>query len=400
MKYLFVLGRQPAISLAEIISLLKRLKNGFQITLFQPEILIIDVAALLDVDFLMSQLGGTIKIGLVKDKTAIAMIKEKFGREKKGKIYFGLSAYGSNISQNKNGLQIKKILKDEGWSVRFVTSREPTLSSVVVKTNKLLSDRGIEIIIANTPDGSWLAETLAVQPFAELSERDYGRPGRDALSGMLPPKLAKIMLNLAEVGPDAAILDPFCGSGTILTEAALMGFTKIFGSDSNPQAVTDTKNNLSWIEKKYSIRQLADNIKYSNIKSCDARKLSRCFSPCSIDAIVTEPYLGPPLRGNESEQQIKNIVNELSRLYLEVFKEFKKVLKPSGKIVMVWPVFGGDGCLPLFPLISEETKKLGFKTEPLLPPDFSHLLTPRGTLIYSRPGQKVGREMVKLGNQR
>lgn len=404
MSFLFVLGRQPELSLAEIIACLKRLGLNYQINLFQREILLLSVKEKLDAVFLMNQLGGVVKIAEVitpspltetqLENTLLKVLANRFGNNKDEKKIFGLSFYGNERearSREQIGMRIKKALKDEGRIVRFVTSREPTLSAVVVKTNKLLTEKGAEIIIFAHEKKIWLAKTLAVQPFAEFSERDYGRPGRDAISGMLPPKLAKILINLAEINTNAVILDPFCGSGTILTEAALMGYQNIFGSDISPKAVADTKQNIAWIIQKLKIIPNKSGQK-SEIKQCDARFLSRYFPPAFFDAIITEPYLGPPLKGRETPEQINNIIRELSSLYLASLKEIHKILKPDGRVVMIWPVFNKNKFLPL----ENEIKKLGFKIEPLLPPNFAHLLTPRGTLIYARPEQRVGREIVKL----
>lgn len=61
--------------------------------------------------------------------------------------------------------------------------------------------------------------------------------------GKLEPRIARACINIA-VGTkkEAHIVDPFCGSGTILLEANLMGFTSA-GADVDPFAVwlTDTK---------------------------------------------------------------------------------------------------------------------------------------------------------------
>ena len=88
--------------------------------------------------------------------------------------------------------------------------------------------------------------TKAIQPIESLGERDFGRPYRDAKSGMLPPKLAMMMINLAGQSLGATILDPFCGSGTILMEAATIGYTNLMGSDISPKAIDDTRQNFAW----------------------------------------------------------------------------------------------------------------------------------------------------------
>lgn len=113
----------------------------------------------------------------------------------------------------------------------------------------------------------FVAVTLAVQDFEEYRFLDFGRPQRDMVSGSMPPKLAKIMLNLSGVKIDQAILDPFCGSGTMIQQALLLGFTNIVGSDASPKAVEDTKKNLNWLGSKL-------NLKYSNLK-CKSNSVRR-----------------------------------------------------------------------------------------------------------------------------
>lgn len=393
MEYLFVLGRQPLLSLAEIISFFRREKINTEIILLSNEILLIKTSTPLRADHCLWQLGGTVKIaasrGLTEEKqlpeTIVALLKSKHSQ----KIIFGLSGYGVFSPKEilEIGLEIKKRFQKEGWKSRFVSSRQTALSSVIVKTNKLLTDRGAEIILIPEQNKLRLGQTLAVQPFAELSERDYGRPGRDAVSGMLPPKLAKIMINLAEINTNCALLDPFCGSGTILTEAAMMGYLNLFGSDINLRAAADAQKNLEWLKEKN--KNLA--FRFQILKS-DARHLSSRLPGRSIDAIVTEPWLGPPLRGRETEKQIRGLMKELGRLYLESFREFKKILKAGGKIIMVWPVFQENKFLPLL----EETAKIGFKIKPLLPSKFSQFLNARQTLVYARPNQKIKREVLKF----
>lgn len=387
MQYIFILGREPELSAAEIFSLLKKLKIDFAVSFCRKETLILDIFEKTNVAELMARLGGTIKIAEVKKqlkkiesinfkKEALSLIKEKTADKK---IFFGLSAYIGKLPTL--GLEIKKELANQGVKARFVSSREKVLSSVIVKTNKLLSANGLEIIIAGDNNQIWLGQTLIVQPFAEFSERDYGRPGRDKFSGMLPPKLAKIMVNLAEIDTDAIILDPFCGSGTILTEALLMGYKNAMGSDISDKAVADARKNIDWLQ-----------LKNGRVIKCDAASLSKCFPPNSIDAIITEPFLGPPLKGRETNQQIQKIVEELTQLYLAGLREFTKMLKPNGVIIMIWPVLQQRVFLPLLGKLAA----LRLRVEPLLPPTFQQNLTPRQTLIYARPDQKVGREVVKL----
>lgn len=63
--------------------------------------------------------------------------------------------------------------------------------------------------------------------------------------GMMPPKIAQIMINLASQGDRNILLwDPFCGLGTTLIEAFHSGFLKLYGSDLEKNMTEVTKKNM------------------------------------------------------------------------------------------------------------------------------------------------------------
>lgn len=404
MNYLFVLGREPALSLAEIFFVLGREGKEFDLKFYQSGVAVIKTKEKLDVVFLMAELGGTIKIAESEEKSHVGIlfpvvkdsvlkILRDLSKISGRKLFFGLSGYGhwQKKDLEKIGLSVKNDLAQDGIVSRLVVSRDTALSSVVVKTNKLLSERGADLILALEKDGFWIGRTLAVQPFAEFGERDFGRPGRDAQSGMLPPKLAKIMLNLSGAKKAETILDPFCGSGTIATEAGVMGFQRILANDLSPQAVIDTEKNWQWLIQGH-------NPPTGSLiaRNADATKLSSVYGLRTVDSIVTEPFLGPLLGGRENVARKQKILNELSELYCKFLAEAVKVITPSGCIVMVWPFFRGVGQEVFLSLTKERLAEIGLKIIPLLPKEMSGLLTARQTLLYFRADQKVGREIVKL----
>jgi tRNA G10 N-methylase Trm11 len=215
---------------------------------------------------------------------------------------------------------------------------------------------------------------------------------------MLPPKLAEIMINLSGAGAvdavsgakggggekegNIVVYDPFCGSGTILTEAMLMGIRSLIGSDISAKAVDDTKSNIAWVRDKFNLPETG-----CRLFKKSAIELSKFIPPQSVDAIVTEPYLGPQ-RGSVDIGKVKR---ELEKLYSDALREFGKVLKSDGRVVMVWPMFliahnskiiTLDFNLSDFTIVKPEIKIPG--------------ITERGTYIYGREGQKVWREIVVL----
>jgi len=411
MQYFFVLGKNPTLSIAEIFSLFGRDKIKFKIIGLSVDVLLIktETEKELEINYLMKQLGGLIKLG-VSEAKEYAKISELNANELinfflgkvEGKTLFGISLYKLDSKINlfeinqeirKLGLEIKKKLKEKGRPSRFVVERRTlALSSVGVGKNKLL-ERGAEIVVLVDKDKIYLGQTLAVQEFEEYSFRDYGRPRRDILSGMMPPKLAKIMVNLAQVDFKQTILDPFCGSGTILSEAMLMGYKNLIGSDISKKAIEDTKRNLEWLKRNYEL----ESMKYELLES-DVRKLIQKLPLASVDAIITEPFLGPPLRASTGLEEIKRIAREVGQLYLEAFRVFKNLLKPNGRIVIIFPVFKPKEKQKFFYLpILKEIKHLGFKIK--IPFSFELQnyplikITDRGSIIHSRPEQRILREI-------
>lgn len=401
-QYFFILGRNPELSIAEIVSLLKESGTKFALDLAIDSVLIISSMDLPDGFF--ERLGGSKKFGEVKGKINslpdIEMDNILGDYLKEDKFRFGFSFY--NFSKNefkkaqmimyKQGLSYKKELKERGIKSRLVESREDELSSVIVHKEKMIDD-GADIILIKYKEEIFYGKTLAVQDYNSFSARDYGKPGRDATSGMLPPKLARIMLNLATYKTNKVLLDPFCGSGTVILEALALKFKKIYGSDKSKVAVQDTETNLIWWQQRFVIGDIPE------IKSVSVEQLGNKYDKSSIDIIVTEPYLGPPLRGRENNDQMKSIQNELQELYKIALQEFLNVLKPDGRIVMIWPVFVDKRGDQLFLNLKDKLDKLNLEIVNCLT-DYDLSITQptkyRQTYYYSREGQRVCREVVVL----
>ena len=387
-KYIFILGSNPGLSLAEILSIF----DIQEYTLFE-EVLLVESDEELDLKRAIDKLGGTIKIAEYKEELEYKDIKEEFAdsiykeslHRNKGKFNFALSLYGKvNVNYKDLAIGVKNILRNKAISSRWVKAqgKEKSLSSASVYHNKLLDKNGVELLLISADKKVILAKTIAVQSFIDYSKRDYGRPKRDSLSGMIPPKLAKMMLNLSGIKSEDKLLDPFCGSGTIVNEALFLGLKNIYGFDISKKAVEDTNNNLKWLEKEFS-----RDISKVELKELDVRKVSKELSLSSIDAVCTEPYLGPQ-RGKIEAQAVKN---ELDKLYSEALKELHNVLKPKAKVVMIWPMFFPEkNPLYLDPDI-KGYKKISYKHLADL-----KLLNKRYNLFYGRPEQRLWREVIVL----
>jgi len=410
-KYAFFLGNTPALSLAELFAVSARLGVDLKIVRWSKEVALGETASNVSMDQLFHALAGLVKVAEITKAVPGALTAEQVrsmlpttGR----KLFFGLSAYvlepsARAIDCRKLGLGVKRLLSEEERSARFVTSREDTLSSVVINTNKLLSERGAEIVVLSLPNGAYLGRTLAVQPYEEYAQRDMERPARDAKIGMLPPKIARMMVNLARMSPGETLLDPFCGSGTVLQEAALLGIDRLLGSDRDKKAVERTRINLEWLGNFTSQMKTAS---FSmQLIACSIEELPAHMPQGGIHAIVTEPYLGPPRIKPLSPEEVPQMRMELASLYRRAFASFTRVLAPGGRVVMIWPVWRVAGksvsrTAVAFLDLERAAQEAGLA---VIDPFLEHLrpvpgaehgyLKERHSLLYQREDQQVMREI-------
>jgi tRNA G10 N-methylase Trm11 len=376
-KYILILGQSTDLARQEATNWLgsspnKILETGSNFLIIESESKAKEI---------MKNLGGTIKVARLLDKLksledlASFWIKN-IPLSNEQKTNFGFSLYDGSHKEysiiQSIALDIKRELKSK-HKIRLVSSREEQLSSVIVTKNKLI---GSELVVIKKDEQWILGITEAVQDFAKYGLRDMKRPNRDDKSGMLPPKLAQMMLNLAGSERNKTILDPFCGSGTVLQEAMLLGFEKIYGTDVSDKAVNDAIANTDWLIKTFNLK-IKPKINKINIKS-----ISRSFSNEYFDLIVSEPYMGDArfIQRQKSVAHLDKIRNELQELYNDAFEQFKKILKKSGKIVFIFPIFDIHD-KQLHTLDKQIIQNLGFELV-------------GKPLIYHRPNQKVHREIT------
>ncbi|RJQ34758.1 methyltransferase domain-containing protein [Candidatus Parcubacteria bacterium] len=394
MKYIFVLGQASNLAKQEVLNILA--KDSKKNSIIGQNFILAESEK--TASQLIKTLGGTVKIALFLDiienldqlqlSTWQKYLEKNLSLTKKN--FFGFSLYhGSNKEYQKISqlaFELKKTLKEK-YKLRFVSSKKHELSSVIVSKNNLLGNE--LIIIKDQNHGTeeyFLGLTQSVQDFSAYGKRDMDRPERDSRSGMLPPKLAQMMLNLASTERNKTVLDPFCGSGTIIQEAFLLGYKKIYGSDREQKAVTDSQKNIEWLRKNFSGQAQVE------IKKINVQNLSQHFKDKKIDLIVTEPYMGDArfVVRQHKIKQLEQLKSDLQKLYYESFSQFKKILQPQGRVVFIFPIFNAEG-ERLYTLDENIISALGF--EKIKPDVKSDNLSIHDNIIYSRPGQKVEREI-------
>jgi tRNA G10 N-methylase Trm11 len=329
----------------------------------------------------LSVLGGTVKIAqILGSETTLSPldIAKYILKESDGKLTFGMSSYEGvpKVSERTNR-EIKEILEKGGRKARFILPKEHAiLSGVAVSKQDVL-----EINIA-AHDGAFLiTKTVALQEFEEWAIRDFERPFYDSKKGMLPPKAARMAVNIG-LGADAqgkTLLDPFCGMGTIPSEALLEGAI-VMGSDSDKDAVEKAKKNDIWLR---SYHTTLPPITYF---VSDATHVSQQIRKETIDVIVTEPFMGSPKLGEgkiTDPKEIKNSIRGLEKLYIGCLKDWQKILKPKGVVVIAIPQIVLANTKYSVKTVIDSCETLGY----------TNLL---GPLPYSRPQAVVRRMFYKF----
>jgi tRNA (guanine6-N2)-methyltransferase len=124
--------------------------------------------------------------------------------------------------------------------------------------------------------------------------------------------IAYNMCLLADISGKDTVLDPMCGSGTILIEAAVFKPKSLLGGDINSEAVTATESNSKAFDPNLKI----------DLQVWDAHTLP--LQDNSVDKIICNLPFG---------KQIE--VENIEEFYKAIFQEFNRVLKPKGKIVIL-----------------------------------------------------------------
>lgn len=395
-KAICILGRQPALGLAELESL-------FGVENIQP---IGSEAAGLKIDaksVSLARLGGTQKVCQLLaylpftdwrqiEKHLLENVPKQLGFLPEGKLKLGLSLHGLNVSLrqiNASGLSLKKTIRATGRSVRVVPNTAPALSTAQTIHNNLTGPLGMELVLIADGRQTALAQVVAVQNIAAYGARDQARPMRDARVGMLPPKLAQIIINLAvgkikeqaEKNPySSTILDPFCGTGVILQEAALMGYN-VYGTDLESRMVEYSEVNLDWLAAKFKVQSLKFKVTTADATSFNWLNPSPVF-------IATETYLGRPFSAEPNPQVLREVMQDVDTIHHKFLKNVAEQTNPGFRMcvaVPAWKTGNGFKRLKLLDSLGE----MGYTRQ-----SFVHARDE--DLIYHRPNQIVGRELAVL----
>ncbi len=360
--YLAVLGRQSEISLAELEALFSDVRRvGDGLATFEAD------------DVEIDRLGGVLKVAKkmeIKPLEYLAALPE-------GKITLGVSDYsrkGSRKMAQLESLKLKKILVRHGRSVRVVENKDAVLSTATSLHNGLSgrNTRKVELIKV---ENNWY-KVIGVQDIDAYAKRDRVRPARDAKVGMLPPKLAQILINLCGGLPqEATILDPFCGTGVVLQEALLMGY-KAYGTDLSERMVGYTQKNMIWLSKN----GVSDKFR---VAVGDATSF-QWDQP--IDAVACEGYLGQPMSQIPVEIKLKQQKQECGAIVLGFLKNLAGQIKSGTPVTIAVPAWLRESGEYSRLEIVDKIEDMGYNVNN----------KSREGLIYCREKQIVARDILIL----
>jgi tRNA (guanine10-N2)-dimethyltransferase len=409
MQSLLILGRQPVLGLAE----LESLYGGGKLRPVGDKAVVVDVDPCL---LAFGRLGGSVKfckILTTLDTTNWGKI-EKFllqaspGHSQtmpEGKMQLGLSLYGLNESPSRiqaTGLSLKKSIRKTGRPVRLIPNQSAELNSAQVLHNRLTGPNGWELAFVKAGDQTIVAQTVKVQDIEAYTRRDRERPKRDAKVGMLPPKLAQIIINLAagQLPEDKLesicdipagqpiprpilgqiVLDPFCGTGVVLQEALLMGYD-IYGSDLEPRMTDYTKQNINWLSSLYKL-ELTDY----RLETADATG-AQWSQP--IDFVAAETYLGRPFTALPSPEVLAQTVTDCNLIIKKFLRNIHGQLEPGTRLCLAVPAWQtAPDKFKHLPLI-DQISDLGYNRV-----SFEHIRDE--DLIYYRSDQVTARQLLVI----
>lgn len=369
MKYLAVLGRLSDISLAELTAFF-----GDSVKKIAPSLAVFETDKTVDIN----RFGGTMKFGqlIAGDPVDFLLnLKDADGKDFSGKIVLGVSDYSKGASSrkaNSEAMKLKKILSRKGRSVRVLSNKSAALSTATSHHNQLSEKPGhVELLIV----GKEYYSLIGVQNITAYAKRDQARPARDAKVGMLPPKLAQILINLCgDLKKGSTVLDPFCGTGVVLQEASLMGY-KIYGTDLSDRMIEYSEKNLKWLDAKDFKVEQGDATEHTWTGK--------------IDAVACETYLGAPMSLPPADIKLKEQKAECSRIILGFLKNISAQIEPGTPLAIAVPAWlRPNGHYERLNIL-DSIEDLGYNVL-----KFNHL--GQTEMLYHRDGQVVAREIIVL----
>lgn len=417
-KLAFLLGAQPDLATREVLATATSLPLLWNSSMVGSEVVLLNAdskASILDasvdglpsqellalLDGLQRRLGGVRKIAWLVEQCPVAdteRVLVDVALRTWGETTRSLAVSvvgGSDAKHRPQPLRqaIAQALLKKSVKARYVDVQEGReLSTAQTYGNRLalvtskegVQQRGREYLVIVDGDICHVGLIATVQDIAEYSRRDLDLPMADAFNGLLPVKLAQLMVNLAAGDRDTAqtvIYDPCCGNSRIPIEASAMGFAAL-ASDNSDLQVFHSQANLEWWAERSNTALIP--LKLLDATSEEAVQWAQENAAGRELIICTEPWLGTPVHTKFTSEKIQVWEEEVTGLYEQLVQRWfggKQAVLAGMLLTVPTPQLGdGSQYMALVERVTKLAKKLGYQVEV------------EGT--YARPDTYIGRTLV------
>jgi len=396
--YAALVGNNPSISIAELSAVFPDFDRG---EFFGEQCITFSSKTVID-QKLFDRIGGTILIAqkITDDAVTLEDIPALLATELasvKGKATFALRTIGIAPKDIRELYKtLKNSLKTRGVSSRYIGNEHEPAKAVALHDQGLLDPTsGCELVLLRSKNTLWIGRTIAAQNIKAYTLRDMEKPVRDTMVGLLPPKLAQILLNFGQFlakrheakKADMSVFDPFTGTGVVPMEAMLTGM-HVLASDVSLKAVNGTEKNIEWVRKTFKI--LKKDINTTVWKQDATKPFDLKVKPTMI---VTEGTLGPALKSRPTIKDAEKYCKAAEDLAASFLKNVSETL-PGTPVVMTLPVWYAQKRMIHIEKLWARLPALKFR--PVLPPHANPAVEGHFSLLYRRSDQFVGREIVLL----
>jgi tRNA G10 N-methylase Trm11 len=323
-----------------------------------------------------------------RDDMLDVITKQYEENNRDGVQYLGMNYYGASKQFWPDFLyKTRKTLEEKfGKKVRLENPNGDNLDSGRIFSSKLLR-KGACFVVWQRGDSFVLGRIRALQNLRNYTLRDYGKDFRDAHMGMIPPKVAQILINIAAAKAPTlttTIIDPFCGSGTVNGEAAIMGFRTI-GSDLRSEHITGAQKNYQFLSEKFRFP-----VETGDFFTEDAIK----FPWKDAQAVIaTEGWLGKNFIKRPTADEIHQNSHIVLMMWEKFFKSLAQASQKPTVIALCLPAWAERGYRGI--RYVSIAQKLFAKISPL-GYSATALSKEQKTYLYHRPGAFVAREICVL----
>ncbi|QLH74507.1 MAG: methyltransferase domain-containing protein [Methanomassiliicoccales archaeon] len=293
-SYLFELsGEHPTLPLAELVSTIRAEVGSSQIIISGPGYAVVSIPSN-SFDRIAGRLALTHRAGEFLAEVDL-----------KGKDLH------LDIPEGTLALRVRRFDDRAGdWDVDAITKKIAAMITVGRKVDLMHPDIEIRGIASD--------RLLLYRKLMEVNRRQFDlrrvaeRPFFSPIS--LHPRYARALINLTGLKKGEAVLDPFCGTGGILIEAAIMGL-RTYGSDISEEMIEGARRNI----EHFGLR--ADRLEVIDVGS-----VHDVFG--EVDGIVTDPPYGRATSTNKEG---------LVSLYSRALVSMKNATRPGGGLGVVFP---------------------------------------------------------------